>query len=286
MSWDTDGARIVDDDEARERAEEDLDGDYIQSGLDRANLVWTINAYAGEKLLLLARIATSGPEVCSLSIQRLARDCKMATRTVERYRSAFVADGVLERTVDSKDRTVFRINWRKVMVLACDGLERRPVKERVRIIEGTFRTIVDRNVLPINRDWLEHWADPATPQPPDTMPGHFTRSRRKKNATPRQGIHTARHGVGPPGRDVGSRAKPPDRVSGPSEPESTNPKGEPELCNGGALRPTRERRSSLGPIQAEYGGKPTVIVRALDLMRDGGGGFPWTRGDVAAELGV
>ena len=113
--WDQEGEPMVDDDydeAVRDRAADlGIDGTSIQSALDRANLVWLIDAYAGEKLLLLARIATAAPAVCWLSTERLARDCKIHPRTAERYRAAFVADGILQRIVDAKGRTAFRIDW-------------------------------------------------------------------------------------------------------------------------------------------------------------------------------
>src|SRR5262245_3170056 len=96
MTWDHDGRRIEAEDEAADRAAEIMSGDDIQSALDRVNLVWLIDAYAGQKLMLLLRMVTAGPSACWLSIQRLARDCNMEPRTVERYRSALVEDGVLD----------------------------------------------------------------------------------------------------------------------------------------------------------------------------------------------
>jgi len=174
------GGSGTDEEEATDRAPDVARDDYITSGVDRANLVWLIDAYAGQ-MLLLARSVTAGPAVCWLSTQRLARDCNMEPRTVARYRSKLVEDGVLERETTDDGRTSFRINWGRLVELASEGLMRRPAKKRVAIINSIFRPLINRNVLPFDYSWFERWSDPAI-APLDTTPGHFKRKR--PNASP------------------------------------------------------------------------------------------------------
>ena len=278
MSWDHDGSRIEDDEEAGDRHAENHDAfDSITSGLDRSNLVWMlggsrvettvagktqVSIIAGGKLLLLARIATAGPSVCKLPIDRLARDCGMHPRTAERYRSSLVEDGILERVDGDKGRPAsFRLIWQKVVDLAGIGLMRRPAKERVRIIDSTLRSLAVRNVLPLNETWLAQWSNPATPEPSGAAPGRFTRTRRKQTGTParypapRHGIHGPRQGI--PAVDT---------LPGPSEPESLNLNKEPEGYNGcPAGQPCVDRLRQFG-FQSSYGGKPTLKSRTLELL--------------------
>lgn len=277
MTWDHEGqAWEGDGEEARDRAADlGATGYEIQSGLDRFNLVCLIDEYAGAKWQLLVRMAMAGSAVSKLSISRLARDCNMRPRTAERYRSALVHDGIIESEVDDKGRTVFRLNWMRLLSLACHGLERRPVKERIAIIEGTFRRIADHNALPINREWLDYWADPNnTSLPPDNMSGGIRRARNKQNHSPRQQSLTPR-------QHVGGFALTPDNMSGPSEPESINPNLEPESLNG-PLPSGPHHQNGIDPIQETYGGKPTLLVRVLAAMlREGG---TWTRRAIIETL--
>jgi len=281
MTWDHHGRRIEDEDEAAERAPDVARHGYITSGVDRANLVWLIDAYAGQTLLLLARIATAGPAVCWLSTQRLARDCNVEPRTVARYRSALVEDGVLEREKTDDGRTVFWINWHRLAELACEGLMRRPAKERVAIIKNTFRPLINRNGLPFDYSWFERWSDPET-APLDTSPGHFRRKR--QNAAPRQGIHAPRQGI----QDPGKLSAPPDTMSGPSKPE-LNPNPEPESTNGSLKGPLdagadQDGVEPLGDIQVMYAGRPTLMLRVLQVLA--AGSAPRSRGEIADALNV
>lgn len=304
MTWNHEGDYFEGDEEEVQDRAADLgaDGTEIQSGLDRYNVLCLVDAYAGAKLHLLTRIAMAGPAICKLSARRLARDCKLAPRTVEKYRASFVDDGVLTRETDDKDRTVFRVNWTRIIELACDGLTRRPVKERVAIIDGgstsrgTFRRIVDHNGLPINRDWLEHWADPNTPQAPDTMPGRFRRIRKKQKHTPPATYPDPRHVAGDPRQGIHDSGLTPGTLPGPSEPEGFNPNLEPETHNGSlnaaSLRSacsseqwTITGGDGLAPIQPSYAGKPTLIAQALHLMRSEPA-RTWQRRELIDALGI
>ena len=104
-----------------------------------------------------------------------------------------------------------------MLKLAGAGLLRRPAKERAAIIEMIFRPIIDKNLLEINRDALDQWADPAVPSLRGTMPGH-RRVRKKQNVAPgkvsttprarypdpRQGIQDPRQGIQDPRHHAGS----------------------------------------------------------------------------------
>jgi predicted transcriptional regulator len=226
--------------------------------------------------MLLLRMVTAGPAVCWLSIQRLARDCNMEPRTVARYRSALVEDGALDREKTDDGRTVFWINWHRLVELACEGLMRRPAKERVAIIKNTFRPLINSNVLPINRDWLERWSDPAT-KPADSTPGHFKRKR--QNPASRQGIHTPRQGI----QEADKVSAPPDTMPGPSEPE-LNPNPEPESTNGPLKGPLvagadQDGREQFGDKQVEDAIKPTLLLEVLHSV-----GRPWTLDELADGL--
>jgi hypothetical protein len=278
MIWDHHGRRIEDEDEAADRAAEIRSGDDIQSALDRVNLVWLIHPYSGQKLMLLLRMVTSGPTACWLSTERLARDCNMSPRTVTRYRSELVEDGVLDCETDDAGRTVFSFNWRRLVELACEGLMRRPAKERVAIIKNTFRPLINRNVLPFDYSWFERWSDPAT-KPANTTPGHFKRNR--QNANPRRGIRVPRQGI----QDSDNVSAPSDTMPGPSKPE-LNPNPEPESANGSLKGPLdagadQDGVEQSGGVRVEQAIEPTFLLGVLHDL-----GRPWTLDELADGFGV
>jgi predicted transcriptional regulator len=291
MSWDTDGSRIDDLEQARERAEE-LSITGIQSALDRANLGWLIDAYDGSKLLLLQRMLSAGPSACKLSTERLARDCRIDPSTVARHRSALVADGVLRRREYQAGRIVFEFKWHKIVALAWDGLMRRPANERAQIIEKIFRNIIDRNAIDVNRDALDYWAAPDIPPPemPDPRPQRRRPQPSKPDAVRRlsgyQRRKQTRNGndAVPPGNDGVTLSQGTPSLRGRTEPEGSNLNDKHESLNGPRLA-RAGHAVAVAPIQATYAGKPTLTAKTIALMQTDPNRH-WTRRDLIEAFDV
>jgi hypothetical protein len=230
MPWDHDGSPIegANGEEIYDRAAElGRSLSSLESGLDRANLVFLIDGYrlghwielAGDRKLLLHRMAMAGPELCTLSAARLGRDCGISPRWVYTYRAEFVAAGLMTREIvveRGRQRFEFRMNWLRLFNMAVECALRRPVEERIAIIDRILRTIADRNGVAFDPKALAHWLDPSTPSKP--APGerpykHVSGAAHRRRAKERREGGTDSHVRGVEGgTDV--ETVPPDVTSG------------------------------------------------------------------------
>jgi hypothetical protein len=229
---------------------------------------------SGRVLSVLFRVLPPG-RTLRMSMSAVAREAAVDKRTVARIYKEQRASGILVSAATDGKPTV---NYSKALDAAIRSVVSRPDGERDRrlarlqVIAEALGTSV--NMKFIDSKLAEYEADPAK-----RLPGRQTRKKNPKRwqlVTDQGQLVTDRGHVA---TAPGTPCHPELNLNWIPELEEVN--GPPE---GAAAR--RSGRPDARNLRSLYGGKPVLRERLFDLMQSRRCGWPWQRGDVAAELGV
>jgi DNA-binding transcriptional regulator YhcF (GntR family) len=282
MSWDTDGDYIAEEPEAVDLT--------VLHRWELLHLIWEPIALgaSGRVLSVLFRVLPPGRPLL-MSMGAVAREAGVTKQTVVRVYKALRAARILVTAKDGKPT----VNYDEALDAAIRSVASRPSGELERRL-ARLQEIAGAMGTGVNTEFIDAQVADYDADPDKRLPGRQRRKRKPRRthaALERTHVMPDRpHAV--PDRTHGvsasdARCAPELNLNGVSNPKGNwNANG----ASGGASRPleaphTDQPSNKLGPIQTEYGGQPTLIARALELIRrrpvD-----PWTRFDIAVELDV